>query len=297
MVTVVARRLANPVVTGVRVHAVGVRLSKMLPSGPTDVFAGQDLVVLARYGGSGRAQLRLEGTTSDGPVSWTSDVDFPERERGNAFVPRLWATQRIGYLSAEKRQHGGSKEIDDEIRDLGERYGIPTEFTSYFVREPQMNVARGGGIGTGGAGPGRAPAPAAAPAEVRQRTFDAAKAAQAQRSAVTLQQVADADDAAAAAMGGSGAARTARVGRRTFALNNGAWVDVAAERRDRTRTVRVQAYSDAYFKVLELLPELRPVFALGDRVTVAGRAVTIEVTPDGRETLSQRELDSLRGDW
>jgi ABC-type methionine transport system permease subunit len=125
----------------VRVHADGVRLSKVLPAGPVDVFAGQDLVVLARYEGSGPAQVRFDGTTSDGPVSWTSEVDFPERERGNAFVPRLWATQRVGWLSAEKRQHGGSPEIDDEIRELGERYGIPTEFTSYLVQEPQTVAA------------------------------------------------------------------------------------------------------------------------------------------------------------
>jgi Ca-activated chloride channel family protein len=303
MVSLVASRLADPVLTGVRVRADGVRLSKMLPAGPVDVFAGQDLVVLARYEGSGRAQVRFDGATSDGPVSWVSTGDFPERERGNSFVPRLWATQRIGYLSAERRQHGGSQELDDEIRELGERYGIPTEFTSYLVREPDMIAQqrnrRVGPGRMGGLAGGVAPAaPAAAPAPTREQAFDAAKAAAAQRSAVTLQDVDAADRAATSAMGGSGAERTARVGRRVFALRDGVWVDAAAEQQQSgARVVRVRAYSDAYFKLLDLVPELRPIFALGERVVVAGRAVTIELAPDGSETLGDRELRAVRDEW
>ena len=137
-VGIVASRLTSPLVTDVRVRADGVRLRKMHPSGPIDIFAGEDLVLLTRYDGSGNAVLRFDGQTTSGPVTWTSRVYFPERSRENSFVARLWATQRVGYLSAEKRKNGGSREIDDEIRDLGERFGIPTEFSSYLVVEPGM---------------------------------------------------------------------------------------------------------------------------------------------------------------
>src|SRR5690348_1005185 len=47
-VSVVASRITEPVLTDVRVHAEGdVRLSKILPEQPVDLFAGQDLVLLA----------------------------------------------------------------------------------------------------------------------------------------------------------------------------------------------------------------------------------------------------------
>ena len=62
-------------------------------------------------------------------------MTFPRNERGNSFIGRLWATQRIGYLSAERRRVGADQELDDEIRSLGEKFGIPTEFTSYLVQE------------------------------------------------------------------------------------------------------------------------------------------------------------------
>ncbi len=83
-------------------------------------------------------------------MTWTSTVDFPDRDRQNSFVARLWATQRVGFLSAEKRNNGGSSEIDDEIRMLGERYGIPTEFTSYLVTERQDVPLRTAMMGAGG---------------------------------------------------------------------------------------------------------------------------------------------------
>src|SRR6185437_12422971 len=180
-VGIVASRLTSPLVTDVRIHADGVRLLKMPPTMPLDIFAGEDLVLLARYDGDGDATLRFDGQTTSGPVTWTTRVHFPERSRENPFVARLWATQRVGYLSAEKRKHGGSQEINDEIRDLGERFGIPTEFSSYLVVEPGMNQRRmgqAGGVQLNGVVTGvGATAPAAAPA-IR---FEAAKSAAAQR--------------------------------------------------------------------------------------------------------------------
>src|ERR1700741_3038127 len=216
-VGIVASRLTSPLVTDVRVRADGVRLLKMHPSGPVDIFAGEDLVLLARYDGSGNATIRFEGQTTSGPVSWASRVYFPERSRENPFVARLWATQRVGNLSAEKRKNGGSREIDDEIRDLGDRFGIPTEFSSYLVVEPGRNrrqmIGRTGGVqqlnGVVPSGAAQAPAPAAV-------QFEAAKSAAVQRSATNM---ADAD----AAAGVAADANVQRAGNVTFVLRDGVW--------------------------------------------------------------------------
>ena len=141
-VSVVASRLTSPVVTDMKVYADDSRLLKTQPTQPSDIFAGQDFVMLARYDHPGSTRLHFEGRTASGPVHWTSSVVFPASSRDNSFIARLWATQRIGYLSAEKRRHGGSSEVDDEIRQLGEQYGIPTEFSSYLVVEPGMDPRR-----------------------------------------------------------------------------------------------------------------------------------------------------------
>lgn len=289
-VGIVASRLTNPLVTDVRVRSDGVRLVKMHPSGPVDIFAGEDLVILARYDGSGDAVVRFEGQTSNGPVSWGSRVRFPERSRENPFVARLWATQRVGYLSAEKRKHGRSRELDDEIRELGERYGIPTEFSSYLVLEPGMQPQLRESRAQIGRGTTRLEGivVAAPTAPSADRAFEAAKTASAQRSATNM--------AAVDALSGlSGEARVRRLGNLTLVLRDSVWTDVRFNK-DAT-VLRVKAFSDAYFKLIDAMPELREAFAFSERLIVAGKSMAIELTPAGKEQLSERDLTMLRERW
>ena len=187
---IVANRLVDPVMTDVRVRVEGdVKLSKMLPVQPVDAFADRDLVVLARYTGHGTGRVVVEGSRNGAPTQWTTTADFPDRERANPFVARIWAAQRVGFLSAEKRKHGAgaSPELDDEIKMLGDRYGIPTEYTSYLVTEPGFRLTSVTTTGLvqprGGVIAGNL-APAAAP--VLHAAFEAAKAASAQRMASSV---------------------------------------------------------------------------------------------------------------
>ncbi|HMA19401.1 MAG TPA: VIT domain-containing protein [Gemmatimonadaceae bacterium] len=281
-VAIVASRLTNPVVTNLRVRADGVRLLKRLPGDATDLFSGQDYVLLTRYDGSGPARLRFEGETAQGPVSWTTRVEFPSSSRENSFVARLWATQRIGYLSAEKRKSGSSREIDDEIKSLGEKYAIPTEFTSYLVVEPGMRRAQSPvlsdvvvtGVATA------APAPSAA-------AFEAARTAAKQRAAVNLAMGDEADR--------SKTASTRRVGARVFALQGETWTDL--RKVDFANVMKVKAYSAAWFKLVDAIPELREIFALGDKVVVSGRAISITVGADGVVSLDDNDLRRIQSQW
>src|SRR4029078_12513137 len=107
-VSLVASRITTPVVTDVRIRAEGFRLKKIIPTVPADIFAGQDLILFTRFTGNGDGRIIVEGRTADGPVTWTQRVRFPWRERRNSFVARLWAAQRTGWLSAERRRNGPS---------------------------------------------------------------------------------------------------------------------------------------------------------------------------------------------
>ena len=305
-VSVVASRITTPVVTDVRIRAEGVRLTRMHPTLPADIFAGQDLIVFARFTGNGDGRIVVEGRTADGPVTWTERVRFPERERRNSFVARLWAAQRTGWLSAERRRNGPSPELDDELRDLGTRYGIPTELSSYLVLEPGMqtptrrlgaaNAQLDQVVVTGAAADGRRDAPSAAPAPAeakREGRFEMAKAAAAQRTATTLSAV----DSVSADFGD---ATTRRVGTRTFSLAGTTWTD--SRYTTAMRTVRVKPYSAAYFTLLERLDDLRAPFALMGKdgtpgVVVAGRTVAIAIDAAGAESLDSRDIAAIESGW
>ncbi len=130
-------------------------------------------------------------------------------------------------------------------------------------------------------GSARTAAPAAVP-------FEAAKAASAQRAVTNM---AAADSAA----GGRADAGVQRAGNVRFVLRDGVWTDVRYKKGG--EVLRVKPYSDAYFKLLELQPDLREAFSVGERVIVAGRSMAIELTPSGVERLSDRDMAMLRDRW
>ncbi len=316
-VSLLAQRLTSPVLSNVRVRAEGVRLTNLHPVLPVDLFAGQDLVLLARYDGSGEARVWIESDSPDGRMSWTRDVAFPARERDNAFVGRLWAAQRLGWLAAEKRKRGGSTELDAEIKSLGERFGIPTEFSSYLVVEPGMQVAsdmrrdaimaptpanaapsahsneeRARRLGasptslssvvvTGSAAVGQAR---------KEQEFAAAKQAAGQREAKSL---ADVDETSK--LGAELQKNTRQVEQRIFQLVNGVWTDV--RQTPTMRTVQVKPFSPLYFELVQQIRDLGPALALGERVIVTGRGVAIEFTPAGQERMSESEVRSVVAAW
>lgn len=338
VVGVVAQRLTRPVATDLRVRVNGVQLLAVQPAGRLDLFAGQELTILARYrasaipvtwGQQASQRITITGQTPDGPVTWEARANFPARRPADAFVGRLWATQRVGWLSAERRRNGPSQEVDAELRALGERWSIPTELTSYLVLEPGMQPTRaldvasarrlGQGTTTGGrAQPSTVNASAPATAGVaggvaggvaagvassadagraanvapragesaQRREFEAAKAAAELRDARTVAVLNE--DAAGSAK------RT--VAGRTFTLTNGLWVDDRPANAT-ARTFRIKPYSAAYFAAMERIPELRELFALGERVTVHGRAVVITLAADGLEQLDDRQMGTLTRDW
>src|SRR5439155_8454967 len=125
--------------------------------------------------------------------------------------------------SAVKRKNGASPELDEEIRMLGERYGIPTEFTSYLVQEPvstlgaalprremRRDAAQLQQVGAGGVA-----GTVAAPPMSKDGQFNAAKSAAEQRAVTSIAML----DWAVAAPNGT----MPRVDGRSLRLPDGAW--------------------------------------------------------------------------
>lgn len=293
-VSVVAQRLTAPVATNVRVRADGVTLRQIQPDAPQDVFVGQDLVLFARYHGSGAVTLTFAGDSPDGPVQWTERVTLPERSRDNAFVAKLWAVQRVGWLSAERRRAGANPELDNELRALGTKYGIPTELSSYLVLEPGMQVPQPVSPrtepGVLGAGMGAASAP--------RSDFAATRAAAEQRAAKSL-----ADANAPTGAGGTkqnderlrDGAAPRQVADRTFVQKDGRWIDTRY--RESVRRVLVKPFSAAYFSLMDRVPELKAIFALGEQVTAGGRSVVVVLDAKGADQLSASDLAGIVRDW
>ncbi|MCK5317500.1 MAG: hypothetical protein KAJ55_06270, partial [Anaerolineales bacterium] len=75
-------------------------------------------------------------------VAYEDDLTFEyEGQRfrssgGEDFLPRLWATRKIGSLLNRIRLQGPDEETVAQIVQLSIRYGTVTPYTSYLMTEP-----------------------------------------------------------------------------------------------------------------------------------------------------------------
>ena len=53
------------------------------------------------------------------------------------FIPRLWATRRVGYLLDEIRLRGENAELKDEVTELARKYSIVTPYTAWLITEDE----------------------------------------------------------------------------------------------------------------------------------------------------------------
>jgi Ca-activated chloride channel family protein len=280
-------KLRRPALVNLRIVETPVRLVDMSPAQLPDLFFGEELVVFTRYHGNGRGAVVIEGERNGRRERFTAEADFRTTASDNEYIARLWASRRIGDLTRQIRIEGQSDALIREVRELGLRHGILTEYTSYLVQEPGMVAARDDRrqpVVDRANALGASMAPAAQTGEAAfRRAEESGKLSQART-------LADADAAvekkAEALLGSSKDLR--RVGGRVFTEVEGIWTDV--NHRDSLRIVSVAPFSKAYFAIARALPELKQSLAAGDAVLVAGKQVSLKIAAGGRETMSEAEI-------
>jgi Ca-activated chloride channel family protein len=285
------RKLSRPALVNLRIVESPVRFRDLSPTQLPDLFFGEELVVFGRYQGEGRGAVVIEGERNGRRERFTAEAVFPTSAGGNEYIPRLWASRRVGDLTRQIRLEGANQGLIDQVKELGLRYGILTEYTSYLVQEPDQvasNLPVEGRPRPDLRGQRDvAPAPAA---QAGAAAFDLARQSGQMSKVATLAEEKQAAEDKLEAFG-SGAKDLRRAGGRVFTERQGVWTDV--NHRDSLRVVSVAPYSKAYFALIRALPELAPGLTLGDQVLVAGRRVSIKFTTAGRETLSESEIRDL----
>jgi len=131
-------KIKDPVLTNPNLSFTGgIRTSRLYPSPLPDVFQGEQLVLVGRYSGSGASAAIVEGTVDGARKRFTYDLHFPDNAGAYDFIPRLWATRRVGYLLEEIRLHGENSELKDEVTELARKYSIVTPYTAYLIVEDE----------------------------------------------------------------------------------------------------------------------------------------------------------------
>jgi len=129
----------------------------VLPAELPDLFEDDQLVVIGRYTAEAELRFELSGDYLGRERTFRFVFDVAEKaDVRNAFVPRLWASRRIGTLVEAVRALGADpeplrtqgavpaalgsadpriRELVDEIVRLSREFGVLTEYTAFLARE------------------------------------------------------------------------------------------------------------------------------------------------------------------
>jgi hypothetical protein len=132
-------KIKEPVLSNVEVTFAGdnVKATQLYPRQLPDLFKGEQLVAFGRYKGKGPAAVRIRGTLNGNVHEFVQDVTFADQDTRNSYIPRLWATRRVGFLLDEIRLHGESRELKDEVTRLAREHGIVTPYTAFLILEDE----------------------------------------------------------------------------------------------------------------------------------------------------------------
>lgn len=310
-----------PVLTDLALDWGGVETDLLYPRALPDLFRGTQVMLIGRYRNAAdlrNVRLRLAGKTARQAKSFSyENLRFPDRTDENDFLPRLWATRRVGWLMEQIRTNGFNNELRDEIVDLGTRYGIVTPYTSYLALEPGfvdqdevMRVVPGNsGTFAGGRSPrqrqaagGNNTAAAAMPAPTPVPLPPPTPIPTPMAPLSPLEAQMQSAPPARKSVSGAGAVRESKelskmkdssrddseenrstavrnVGGKTFYLREGdVWTDAEFKAGGKVAETALVFGSDEYFDLLKREPKLADYFALGERVVVLFKGRVYRVT-------------------
>ncbi|HNU07214.1 MAG TPA: VIT and VWA domain-containing protein [Pyrinomonadaceae bacterium] len=260
-------KVSSPVLTDLELDFGGVQTDFLYPRKVSDLFKGTQLSVIGRYRNVNDLKnvvIRLRGKSGKDSRSFEyRNIDFPLRAEENDFLPRLWATRRVGWLIEQVRTNGENKELRDEIVDLGTRYGIVTPYTSYLATDgSERSDVR------------RQPVPMA-----KSRILDSTgqSAVMASKDSKSKQEaLRTTSDEDGFVVGGVKVVKQAGV--KTFYLENGVWVDGEFKETGKLPEVRFKFMSSEYFELLSSDKELAQYLSLGEEVTLVWKGKVYRIT-------------------
>src|SRR5712691_2296418 len=283
-------RIKEPALTNLKLDlGSGVHTAKMYPTDLPDLFKGDQLVVAGRYSGAGDVEAKLTGNVGSRAQTFTYKLHFDDRKTTDDYVPRLWATRRVGFLLDEIRIHGETAELRDETTELARKYGIVTPYTAYLIVEDEDRRR----VPMADRSMQSMSADAATRAEVAKawtgfkdkkegedgvanaRSQNAFKFAQQAPASITSGNSESLRGFAAAGLAATPAAarlsqytqQSRFVNGRAFFQNGNQWIDSNAQ--NTAKRQRVQFNSEEYFNLLTKHPEAGPWLALGQHVVLA----------------------------
>ncbi len=137
-------KINDPYLVGIDIDWGDLDVHDIYPSRIPDLYAGEPLVIVGQYDGSGTETVRLSGTVAGQRWSQELSVTLPSSEENNDVIATLWARKKIHDLTRDMYDTYGyisyDQDIIDEITDTALDYQIMSEYTSFVAVSEEVRT-------------------------------------------------------------------------------------------------------------------------------------------------------------
>jgi uncharacterized protein YegL len=247
-------KISEPVLSNPYLDFGKIRTSEVYPAALPDLFKGTQLVLLGRYDGHGTSPIILSGDIDRSRTRFVYEGRFSEKDSEHDFIPRIWATRKIGYLMNEIRLSGEKRELIDEIIRLSKEYGIMTPYTSFLILENEEEYQKYG-IRDEKAG------------VLRNSGKRYKEAMESEVGSESVASAMDIDSLKTALTQAAPLTETVKqVGDKTFYLKENQWVD--SHYSEGMKVIEIRYLSGKYLDLLAKNPKIGRYFSLGKNLIV-----------------------------
>jgi Ca-activated chloride channel family protein len=270
-------KIQAPVLTNLKLDFGDIVADEVYPAVLPDLYSGSQLIITGRYripvDSSGRTRIKLSGQVNSGTETYVYQADFTNDQRiadANSYIPRLWATRKIGYLLNQIRYQGENPEWVDAIIQLSLRYGIITPYTSFLIEEHDVFTSEGldqaaDELAETYSGP-----------VVGAEAVGKADAESNLRSAESISQPAMSENKSGQQFEDSAIKYVAD---KTFIFQDGVWIDSEFDPSE-NKPIKIGFGSEAYFDLLSRYSSLGKILSLGDQVIFIINGDVYEIITD-----------------
>jgi hypothetical protein len=138
--TELLKEITTPSVRDLEIRFNGIPVAAVYPEVLPALPAGTQQIIVGRYDATTpftKGSVTVSGSFNGEAVTYRQDIDLGGAERGNSFIPRLWARHHLDFLLDQ-----GGAGTQDAIIGLSEDFQIITPYTSFLVLESDADRER-----------------------------------------------------------------------------------------------------------------------------------------------------------
>ena len=135
--------IQHPVLTNIKVNYNGFEVYDIEPLSIPDVLAERPVIIFGKWKGKPQGKIELSGKTGSAPYSYIIHVNEGKPAKENQAIKYLWARQKIRILDDFDNIDSYNKEHIQEITDLGLKYNLLTNYTSFIAIDSEIRNEEG----------------------------------------------------------------------------------------------------------------------------------------------------------